>query len=109
MGPEDFVTNTEPNARLQDIQIGLNRDVDEREFEAMIGRAQLSGDGKRALRELVSLNNVQATIFNSYWRLEVLEEADCFEKMLQLDIRDIRRLLHPDASFVQGRHSIEEA
>jgi hypothetical protein len=104
--PDDFVSNSEPNTRLRDIAIPLNPNVSEDEFQQMIARSTLSSGEKAALTSSISLVNVQERTFQSYWRLDGMA-GEHFDAMLQLEMRDIRRLLHPDTSRVQGVHSVE--
>jgi hypothetical protein len=105
--PDDFVSTIEPNKLLRDIGIPLNPAVTEAEFQRMILRSQtLSEKEKAALASSVSLATVQERTFQSYWRLDGMS-GSCFDAMLQLNIQDLRRLLHPDASRVQGVHSSE--
>ena len=116
----------EPNALLNEIVIPLNPEVDEAEFRAMIGRADLTEEEKREMRgeaqegaigdgEMggaggaggVSLSTVQSSTFRSYWDGEGGVYAGLYDKMLRFGVTDLRRLMHPDASLVQGVHSSE--
>ena len=118
----------EPNTLLNEIVIPLNPDVDEAEFRAMIGRADLTEEEKSGMlgevREGangegatggaggaggVSLSTVQSSTFRSYWDGEDGAFAGLYDKMLRFDVMDLRRLMHPDASLVQGVHSSEAA
>ena len=117
----------EPNTLLNEIVIPLNPEVDEAEFRAMIGRADLTEEEKSGmLREAreeangngemgggevgaggISLSTVQSSTFRSYWDGEGGVYAGLYDKMLRFDVTDLRRLMHPDASLVQGVHSSE--
>ena len=117
----------EPNTLLNEIVIPLNPEVDEAEFRAMIGRADLTEEEKSGMlgevREGangegatggagvgaggVSLSTVQSSTFRSYWDGEGGVYAGLYDKMLRFGVTDLRRLMHPDASLVQGVHSSE--
>jgi hypothetical protein len=103
--PDDFVSNAEPNGRLQPIRIPLNPAVDDAEFQHMLVRGGLSA----AQRAGLSLATVQAAVYDSYWKLGGLTEADAWAPLLGLGVGDLRRLLHPEASATQGVHECESA
>jgi hypothetical protein len=105
--PEGFVSINEPNTQLRKIQIPLHPDLREPAFQEMIARAALTPDEKRAMAETVSLRTLQRLAYDSYNRLEGLTEEDCYAKLLQFDVRDLRALLHPDFSKVQALHPAE--
>ena len=112
--PADFVSNSEPNTRLQKIALPRNDEVGEEEFQRMIARASLPEKDKRLLAEQSSglgLARVQQQVYDSYWGVG----QDCqsnsaigfFHAMMGFQTEDLRRLLHPEVSRVQGRHPAE--
>ena len=74
----------------------------------MLQRAEgLADEDRRALSASgLSLGNVQERVWNSYWgRGE--DDIDYFEKLMNLRVEDIRKLLSPDSSLSQGLHPSE--
>ena len=74
----------------------------------MLQRAEgLADEDRRALSASgLSLGNVQERVWNSYWgRGE--DDIDYFEKLINLRVEDIRKLLSPDSSLSQGLHPSE--
>ena len=74
----------------------------------MLQRAEgLADEDRRALSASgLSLGNVQERVWNSYWgRGE--DDIDYFEKLMNLRVEDIRKLLSPDSSLSQGLHGSE--
>ena len=83
------------------LRLRLNPHVSEDEFQAMLAQAGApAGHG-------LTLGTVQQRVFRSYWRrarVEGVAGDAAYELMLALPARSLRRLLHPEASRVQGRH-----
>ena len=74
----------------------------------MLQRAEgLADEDRRALSASgLSLGNLQERVWNSYWgRGE--DDIDYFEKLMNLRVEDIRKLLSPDSSLSQGLHPSE--
>lgn len=109
--PDDFVSNSEPNEKLRDLKIELNPAVSDAEFSSMIDRAELTSEEREGLllkgEGKLSLETVQGLVYGSYWGLDGLKEGDYFDKLLKFEMADLRRLLHPQASLVQGVHEAE--
>ena len=100
--PDDFVSNSEPNARLRPLKIELNPKLREEEFQGMLARAGLLPT--HGSEQPLTLDNLQARAFESYWS----PDPSFFDGLSALDVRDVRRLLHPDASRAQGLHDCEQ-
>jgi len=92
---------------LHDLEIQLNLAVSEAEFQQMIQRSSLDDQSKLALATTVNLDNVRLQTYQSYWGIAGLVEEDCYGPMLQLHIKDLRRLINPQYSQVQGLHHTE--
>ncbi len=92
---------------LNNLEIKLNPAVSEAEFQQMIKRSALNDQSKLALATTVNLDNVRLRTYQSYWGIAGLVEEDCYGPMLQLHIEDLRRLIHPQYSQVQGLHHTE--
>ena len=105
--PEGFVSIDEPNKKLRKIKVPLHPHVQEPQFQEMIARAALTPDEKRTMAATTSLQTLQQRAYNSYNRLEGLTEEDCYSKLLQFEVRDLRALLHPDFAEAQAIHSAE--
>ena len=109
--PVDWTAQAEAehNAAVRNLAIPLNPDVSEDDFQSMVRRASLSDATKaRLLDDLrLSLGNVQQLMYDSYWGRDGLEEADVYEPMGALKMRDLRRLVHPIFEQVQGMHPAE--
>ena len=101
--PPDFVSNAEPNSKLNEITLGMNPEVTEEEFQSMLDRAGLSVHERQGL----SLTTVQRKVFDSYWKVDGATEADAYAPMLKLSVQDLRRLLPTVASSTQGTHECE--
>lgn len=92
---------------LQDLKIEVNPVVTEHEFQEFIGRSFLDDESKRKLSATVNVGNVREMTYRSYWGLGGLVEEDCYGPMASLQMRDLRRLVHPQYSEVQGLHRLE--
>ena len=110
--PADFVSNSEPNEKLQNIRIELSPAVSDGEFALMIGRAELTSEEKEGLLKggELRLGTVQELVYGSYWEQDSRVDTkgvNYFEKLLKFEMGDLRRLLHPQASLAQGVHAAE--
>ncbi len=107
--PVDWTAEAEyePNRALRPLVIDLNPDVTESEFQQMITRSELTNEDKFALAATVNLGNLRERTYKSYWGIDQLTERDCYEPMLRFQTADLRRLIHPRYSQVQGLHSSE--
>lgn len=109
--PVDWTAEAEaePNSKLRNLNIKINGEVTEAEFQQMIQEASLSDAAKRSLATRVSISNVQQMLYRSYWRRGGLSEDDVYAPMLKLKLSHLRRLVHPQYSRVQGLHPVELA
>lgn len=109
--PADWTAEAEaePNERVRDLHISLNPSVSEDEFQEMIQRAAMNETTKRHLTQTLSIHrgNVQTLLYDSYWGRNGLSEEDCYGPFSSLQMQDLRRLVDPRFSFVQGVHPAE--
>ena len=108
--PASFVQNDEPNAALRPLHIALNPCVGEREFASMVARSAPTEEARRQLAAM-GLGSLQHAVYESYWAgaSRARGHPNYFELLLQFTAGDLRRLMHPDASRVQGTHRSEKA
>ena len=107
--PVDWTAEAEyePNTTLYGLEVCINPAVIEIEFQQMIQRAALSEEQRQTLAASLTVENIRERTYQSYWGLGGLSEADCYGPMAQLQIQDLRRLIHPEYSRVQGLHITE--
>ena len=113
--PKDWTAEAEhePNhvkhgqGMLRELKIDLNPEVTDLDLQQMIQRASLDADTKHMLTTTLSIENVQKRCYQSYWGISGLVEADCYGPLLEMQTNDLRRLIHPQLSRVQGVHRTE--
>lgn len=72
-------------------------------FDEMLARAELPDEAQARLGELgIALDNVQRFVYDSYWERNGLVETDVYAPLAQLRMSDLRRLVYPMYSRVQG-------
>ena len=100
---------TAREAQVRSLRIALDPEVGESEFAAMLARADLRSEARGRLAALgISLETVQQLTYDSYWERNGLAEEDVYRPLQQLRMSDLRRLVHPRYSRVQGVHPEEE-
>ena len=92
---------------LRELKIDLNPEVSDLDLQQMIQRASLDADTKHMLTTTLCIENVQERCYQSYWGIGGLVEADCYGPLLEMQTTDLRRLIHPQLSRVQGAHQSE--
>jgi hypothetical protein len=108
--PSDWTAEAEhePNPRVSSLRIPLNPEVTGADFDEMLARAELPDEARARLGELgIALDNVQRLVYDSYWERNGLVETDVYAPLAQLRMSDLRRLVHPMYSRVQGVHPAE--
>jgi hypothetical protein len=113
--PKDWTAEAEhePNhlqhgkGMLRELKINLNPEVTDLDLQQMIQRASLDADTKHMLTTTLNIENVQERCYQSYWGISGLVEADCYGPLLEMQTNDLRRLIHPQLSRVQGAHQSE--